>query len=155
MLQLQECCTLGGDAQVTALLVWRLSVAAAWGSYKPRLASLPCVPLPAAWTAFEANVSNREPSGNYAMLSLASNSKADPVELPTSNLALPGQEVQQTAWLVERMMVSCSGWPALCMCYLCFLLFGPHHRAGIRVLAGFSPGHFCLPHPVRRWRPPP
>lgn len=137
MLQLQACCTLVGDARVTALLVWRLSVAAAWGSYKARPASLPCVSLHAAWTAFEANVSNREPSGNYAMLSLASNSKADPVALPTSNLALPGQEVQQTAWLVERMMVSCSGWSGLCMCCLCLYAFRPtpqgRHKSSCRL----------------------
>lgn len=60
---------------------------------------------PAAWTAFEANASLHEPSGNLAMLALAANSNADWVPLPASNIPQPDSEVQQTAWGVERALV--------------------------------------------------
>ncbi|KAI7844597.1 hypothetical protein COHA_001837 [Chlorella ohadii] len=91
-----------------------------------------------SWTAFEANVSNHEPSGNYALLALAADSKADSVALPASDMALPGEEVQQTAWTVEKQLVETANLTVLTNCSESYT--DEFCAGGSKLLAGACPG---------------
>ena len=66
-------------------------------------------------------MSNHEPSGNYALLALESDSEATWIALPAANVPLPDEEVQQTAWAVGQQMVSAgaAGSDSCCCCCCC------------------------------------
>lgn len=56
---------------------------------------------PTDWFDWANNASDHEPAGNYAVLALADNSKAQWVALPSGPAAQPGDVVEQTAWAAD------------------------------------------------------